>query len=191
MYHALKGENPKISPGDVRERIEWDCNGIWSRRTILEALPDEAKNPVKQKAGQLGQKGLKSAGFSAAQLGHGSSYNGPPEIRKGKPWDLQIKECESCQELLSENRDLKEALTKATVLTRAEEIAQQASDKKEPIFRFEFLIPSEDVRKYIATPNTDGCWFNVTVDIKTGKVVTATVGRSTELEANGRVCCST
>ena len=63
MYHALKGENPKISPGDVRERIEWDCNGIWSRRTILEALPDEAKNPVKQKAGQLGQKGLKSAGF--------------------------------------------------------------------------------------------------------------------------------
>ena len=115
--------------------------------------------------------------------------NGPLEIRKGKPWDFQIKECESCQELLSENRDLKEALTQATVLTTAEEIAQQASDKNEPIFRFEFHIPSEDVRKYIATPNTDGCWFNVTIDIKTGKVITATVGRS-ELEANGRVCCS-
>jgi hypothetical protein len=191
MYHALKAENPEISPEDVRRRIEWDCNGIWSRRTILEALPDEAKNPVKQKAGQLGQKGLKSAAFSAAQLGHGSSYNGPPQTRTGKPWDLQIKECESCQELLSENRDLKEALTKATVLTSAEEIAQQASDKKEPIFRFEFHIPSEDVRRYIATPNTDGCWFNVTIDIKTGKVVTATVGRSSELEANGGVCCRT
>jgi hypothetical protein len=191
MYQALKEENPRIIPEDARNRIERDCKCIWSNRTILEALPDEAKNLEKQKAGRLRQKGLNSAAFSAAQLGHGSSYNGPPKIRKGKPWDLQIKECESCQELLSENMDLKEALTKATVLTRAEEIAQHASDKKEPIFRFEFHIPSEDVRRYIATLNTDGCWFNVTIDIKTGKVVTATVGRSSELEANGRVCCRT
>lgn len=66
MYEALRRENPNISPEDARDRIEKDCVGIWSKSTILHALPDEAKNKEKQKAGRLGQKERNSAAFSAA-----------------------------------------------------------------------------------------------------------------------------
>src|SRR5215208_3147132 len=66
MYEALRRENPNISPEDARDRIEKDCARIWSRRTILDALPNEAKNKEKQKAGRLRQKEQDSAAFSAA-----------------------------------------------------------------------------------------------------------------------------
>jgi hypothetical protein len=39
---------------------------IWSKRTILDALPDEAKDLEKQKAGRLSQKEVNSAAVSAA-----------------------------------------------------------------------------------------------------------------------------
>lgn len=56
MYKALRNEKPNISPEDARDRIDKDCVEIWSRRTILDALPDEAKNQEKQKASRLRQK---------------------------------------------------------------------------------------------------------------------------------------
>ena len=66
MYAALRNENSNLSPTDARDRIQKDCLRVWSRRTILDALPDEAKNPEKQKSGRLGQKKRNSAAFSAA-----------------------------------------------------------------------------------------------------------------------------
>jgi len=66
MFEALRNENPNISPEDARDRIEKDCVGIWSKSTILHALPEEAKNKEKQKAGRLRQKEHNSAAFSAA-----------------------------------------------------------------------------------------------------------------------------
>src|SRR5919112_6838166 len=67
MYEALRNENANISPEDARDRIEKDCFGIWARRTILDALPEEVKNPEKQKAGRLRQKEHISAAVYAAQ----------------------------------------------------------------------------------------------------------------------------
>lgn len=66
MYEALRNENADISPEDARDRIEKDCVRIWSKSTILHALPDEAKNKEKQKAGRLRQKERNSTAFSAA-----------------------------------------------------------------------------------------------------------------------------
>jgi hypothetical protein len=66
MYEALRRENPNISPEDARDRIEKDCFGIWAKSTILDALPDEAKNREKQKTSRLRQKERNSAAFSAA-----------------------------------------------------------------------------------------------------------------------------
>ena len=66
MYNALMDENKNISPEDARDRIEKDCVGIWSKRTILDALPDEVKNQEKQKSGRLGQKKRNFAAVSAA-----------------------------------------------------------------------------------------------------------------------------
>ena len=38
MYNALMDENKNISPEDARDRIEKDCVGIWSKRTILDQV---------------------------------------------------------------------------------------------------------------------------------------------------------
>jgi len=70
MYHALREEDPNMSPDDARDRIQKDCVGIWSRRTVLDALPSEAKDPKKQKAGRLSRMEHRSAAFSAAQRMH-------------------------------------------------------------------------------------------------------------------------
>lgn len=64
MYAALRDEEPNMTPQDARERIEKDCVGFWSRRTILDALPDEAKDPIKQRAGR---KSRQTAAETAAQ----------------------------------------------------------------------------------------------------------------------------
>lgn len=53
---ALRTDDSNLSTEDARDRIEKDCVGIWSKRTILDALPDEAKARKKQKAGRLSQK---------------------------------------------------------------------------------------------------------------------------------------
>jgi hypothetical protein len=60
-YYALRDENTNLTPEDARDRIEKDCADIWSKRTILDALPDEAKDLEKQKAGRLSQKEANSA----------------------------------------------------------------------------------------------------------------------------------
>jgi hypothetical protein len=154
MYHALKNENPNIAPQDVRRRIEKDCIGrIWSKRTILDALPDEAKNPEKQKSGRLGQKKRYSAAVSAAPIkgeilinteGHSISTVTPqapapfidddiPKSTQGFNSNLAIKErlrrgvpeeCERCKELLIENMQLKEALAKVSTVKKASDITK-------------------------------------------------------------------
>jgi len=44
MYNALINESKNISPEDARDRIEKDCIGIWSPRTILDATEKEKVN---------------------------------------------------------------------------------------------------------------------------------------------------
>jgi hypothetical protein len=66
MYRLLRAQNPELAPFDARYRIEKDCAGIWSRRTLLYVLPNEAKDPKKQIAGRLRQKKANSAALTAA-----------------------------------------------------------------------------------------------------------------------------
>lgn len=68
MYDALMKEDSNLSPLDARHRIEKDCINFWSKRTILDALPAAAKNPVKQEAGRQSRKTLKTAADSAARI---------------------------------------------------------------------------------------------------------------------------
>ena len=56
MHKVLLIENPNLKPIEVRKKIENDCKDLWSKRTILDALPDEAKNLEKQKAGRQRHK---------------------------------------------------------------------------------------------------------------------------------------
>src|SRR5215210_4302236 len=59
LYQSLCHENSNITTLDARERIEKDCLELWSKRTIIDALPDEAKNLKKQKAGRQKHKNQK------------------------------------------------------------------------------------------------------------------------------------
>jgi len=68
LWEALKNENSNLSREDLRDRLERDCLEFWSERRILEALPDEAKDPKKQKFGRLSQKKRISAAETAARL---------------------------------------------------------------------------------------------------------------------------
>ena len=110
MYDALMKENQNISPEDARDRIEKDCVGIWSKRTILDALPDEAKNREKQKSGRLGQKKRNFAAVSAAPEPETPAIiidtNGRPingaidessEYGSKRQVKAKTKECPNCQ----------------------------------------------------------------------------------------------
>ena len=50
MYKALRKENSNISAFDARDRIQIDCNQMWSDSTILDSLPEEAKDKDKPKS---------------------------------------------------------------------------------------------------------------------------------------------
>jgi len=149
MYNALMSENKNISPQDARDRIEKDCVSIWSRRTILDALPDEAKNQEKQKSGRLGQKKRSSAAFSAApEAGavpiildtNGRPISGAIDKSSEHTSKRQVKQnirgCPNCQELYTANQQLRDALKVHASVTTDKQIAQKSNEKQ-----FELCVP--------------------------------------------------
>ena len=141
MYNALMDENENISPEDARDRIEKDCVGIWSKRTILDALPDEAKNREKQKSGRLGQKKRNFAAVSAAPEPGTAAIiidtNGRPingaidessEHESKRQVKANIKVCPNCQELYAANQQLRNAPKVHASATSDQQIAQKCSD---------------------------------------------------------------
>jgi hypothetical protein len=175
MYWALRNENQNLTPEDARDRIEKDCVGIWSKRTILDALPDEAKDLKKQKAGRLSQKEANSAAVSAAP-----EKKEEEEIMidtQGKPIDNSIQA---------------QTTTKATVadsFQTSHNNEDQLQNNDDDLLHFEFSLPSPDVEKYIFTPpdewgdkGEDQFWINGVLDKRSGKVISATIGRLSQLE---------
>lgn len=151
MYNALMKENQNISPKDARDRIEKDCIGIWSKRTILDALPDEAKNREKQKSGRLGQKKRNFAAVSAAPEPRTAAIimdtNGRPingaidessDDGSKRQSNANIKECPNCQELYAANQQLRDALKFYASATTDKQIAQKNS---EDYLEFELSVP--------------------------------------------------
>ena len=70
MYEALLKENEHLTPTQARQRIEKDCTSFWSKRTIIDALPDEVKDITKQSAARSRKRKTRpvSAAESAAEL---------------------------------------------------------------------------------------------------------------------------
>jgi hypothetical protein len=161
MYVALKREDPHISPLDARDRIEKDCSVVWSKRTILEALPDEAKNQEKQKAGRLGQKKHSFAAVSAA-----------PEMKEiildvdGRSIgeDLAPYEFTFVRETSTADRQNSSNLTQLDTKTVASNILE-----------FEFSLPFEVVRSYMEQvfqlhKGFGKIFFHGSIDVSTCKV---------------------
>jgi hypothetical protein len=101
MYWALRKEDPNTRPEDARERIEKDCIDMWRKRTILDALPDEAKDQTKQKSARARQNKATCAAETAAQ-----STEKKEEIVidiEGKPADNFIPPLRSSLSTLSQS----------------------------------------------------------------------------------------
>jgi hypothetical protein len=177
MYYALRDENPNLTPEDARDRIEKDCVDIWSKRTILDALPDEAKDLKKQKAGRLSQKTANSAAVSAA-----------PEKKKeeeimidtqGKP----IENATTAQPINTTNAIVDDPF-------QTSDNSEDQLQNNDNLLHFEFFIPSKDVVMYIFIPPDEGgykedkdqFWINGTLNKHTGEVISATIGRRSQPE---------
>jgi hypothetical protein len=90
MHHALRARG--LSPDEVREKIRKDCRAIWSWRTILKALPHEAKNPAKQRAGLAGAKARAMCAAVAAAKSVTSSHKGLQGVSSTTKLTSQSKE---------------------------------------------------------------------------------------------------
>jgi hypothetical protein len=183
MYLALRNENPNHTPEDARDRIEKDCVGIWSKRTILDALPDEAKDLNKQKAGRLSQKEANSAAVSAAnhntngitipaqQIGVPNNSDIPLTVATVTPrttvMDTQLRgqtvvekpleegECPDCLLLSIEIDELKEALVNSTQFTKADQISRN---------EIQFTIPNDKYQQVKAAMDNSANSVYLTFD---------------------------
>jgi hypothetical protein len=167
MYSALSEEDPNISPYDAKDRIQKDCVGIWSRRTVLDALPSEAEDPKKQKAGRLSRMEHRSAAFSAAQRMH---------IAKK---EIQINTSGKCiaTDANQSNNGLDSNISQRT----------QYNEQLEHYHNipFEFSLPRGDIMGRLIDDLAEWedrdtpLWFSGEIDRHTGKVINAAIGRTT------------
>jgi hypothetical protein len=190
MYNALMNESKNISPEDARDRIGKDCFGIWSKRTILDALPDEAKNREKQESGRLGQKKRNFAAVSAAPEArtpeiildtHGRSTDGGSTIDESSQHrskdQIKAKECPNCQELNAANQESKDAVEKSNTSSTPNRIGTPHKE----LIRFEFYAPFKPLLQHMATAsNSDWsvkkiCFVGV-LDTHTGILLDLHIG---------------
>jgi hypothetical protein len=169
MYFAIRNENPHLTAEDARDRIEKDCISIWSKRTILDALPDEAKDLEKQKAGRLGQKEADSAAVSAAPLS-----------TKKKQEEIMID---------TEGRPIEDNVSPSTrtLMSASNSTSSSDNSRSNDLLDFELSLPFKEVWRYVfAGPkegeSIDDFWVKGVLDKRTGKVISAAIGRIPQLE---------
>jgi len=172
MYYALRNENRDMSVQDARKRIQKNCTGIWARRTIIHALPDEAKDPKKQKACSLSQKKAKCAVFSAAQISHTK--------------DIQMI-IDNTGRVIEDHRLTMDA--SLIDITREDKSTPQDND----LLQFEFSLLSKDVMRSILlrevekATKEDKIWFNGILDKHTREVISVNMGRIPEGQKEIRI----
>jgi hypothetical protein len=178
MYWALRNEDSNIIPEDARHRIEKDCFGIWSKRTLLDALPDEAKDPKRQKSGRLRQKEANFAALTAAL----------PQQMIVVPFQETNEE-----DVESEVEDNNKIVVSNSTLSSLKETSYPLSpslknDGNGTIARLDFWFRLEDMRQYIQKSFNickikDRLWFNLTVNMASGVVLSASIGKPTLVSA--------
>jgi hypothetical protein len=171
MYKALRAEVSNMSPDDARDRIQKDCVGIWSRRTILNALPSEAKDPKKQKAGRLSRKEHSFAAFYAA-----------PETHKAKK-EIEINTQGKC----ITNVPYQTTNNSKSTLNEKGQHSVQLQDCDN--LAFEFSLPRHHVWGQLIDDlgeeedsKENPVWFSGIIDRYSGRVISTAIGRRTTTE---------
>lgn len=159
MYMALRKEDPSLTAKDARKRIESDCLGkMWTNRTILDALADEAKDTQRQVAARSRHK-KNFAAVTAANL----SAKGEKEIQidvTGKP---------------IENEDDMKPSSKL--------IADETpTNNEDDIMKVVFLLQADDVLDhlmefhYVHGHKEPRLWINGSINKGTGEVILTSIG---------------
>ena len=155
MYRALRNETLNLTPEDARGRIENDCRGIWEKRTILEFLPDEAKDPEKQESGRLGKKKHNSAAAAAAPL-----------IQKKREIIIDMEG---------------KAIDNGTALTSMPDYpSPPKSNDNEDHLQLQFSVPLKDILGpllELKAWNEETIWFDVVFEKSTSHVISANIGK--------------
>lgn len=159
MYFALRGEDPSLTVQGARDRIERDClDKIWKHRTILDALPDEAKNTQRQEAARSRHKKKNFAAVTAANL----SVKGEKEILidvTGKP--------------IENENDIKPP----SKITSGE----MPMENEDDIIKVVFFLQADDVCDHLLKHHYRGkqkeprLWISGSIDRETGKVISASI----------------
>jgi hypothetical protein len=100
----------------------------------------------------------------------------------------QSAECSGCISLSLENRELKEAVLKSTKLITADNVAHTAAPYN--VLEFEFPVPKKEIldswgEVYLDIADADmQVWFNVKVDTKNHRVISAKTGRLSQQQGD-------
>lgn len=159
MYFALRREDPSLTVQGARNRIERDClDKIWKRRTILDALPDEAKNAIRQKAAQLRHK-KDFAAVIAANL----SAKGEKEILidvTGKPIENE-DDMKPSSKLIADETPMNNEYDIMKVV-----FLLQADDIFDHLMEFHYVHGHKEPR----------IWINGSINKGTGEVILTSIG---------------
>lgn len=160
MYLALRGEDPSLTAEDARNRIERDClDRIWTHRTILDALPDEAKNTKRQEAARSRYKKKNFAAVNAANL----SVKGEKKILI----DVTGK-------IIENENDIKPP----SKLTSSE----TPMENEDHIIKVVFFLQADDVldhlmeHHFLGTHKEPRLWINGSINEGTGEVILTSIG---------------
>ena len=175
LYHTCFKENPNFTPMQVRKKIEEDCKDLWSKRTILNVLPDEAKNLEKQKSGR--QKNKNKIPTSAAMIA-------APKL------DEQIV-IDTFGNMIPDNEHsrLESSNNFSSVGSKHKKNLEENYDNSfnEQLLDFEFCFKFKDIQRHMAPlfniiGNNGDIWFHGKINKNSGKVVDANFGRTKGIE---------
>ena len=93
----------------------------------------------------------------------------------------KYKKCERCNELLTDNIQLQEALEKTNLFTYASDMKKSNEDR---ILEFEIAIPRDSIIEYIGSipdqDSNDNIWITGRLDVNTGTATYSNCGKIRE-----------
>ena len=182
LYLLLKEDDPNLSNDDMYDRILKDCLVIWARATVIENMPDELKDSERQEAGRRGAEAKKKL----------LRVTNDGNVARDAPANSNLFEQKQIESQTLEQGSTKRDNTSSTIVDKEVDdypISKMdnpaSSSQNEGLIPFEFPIRVQDVLGYFIPiipkkeHTEDQIWFSGILDKSTGRVISATIGRTT------------
>ena len=171
LCQLFQKEHNNLTSSEVRIQIEKDCKNLWSKRTILDALPDEMKNLTKQSAGRQRHKNKQS--YSAAIVAAPKQNNSMVIDNFGR---TVLDNVSNKSETSSNNFDLNHLKIKD------DDTINNTHHIKENLLNFEFSLQFKRIQQHMSSlygisGYSGNIWFHGKIDTKSGKVIVANLGK--------------